>query len=51
MQKEMTSREKKLTVFLNHITNTELMLCFAVGEYTFSTTKQPVNKKLLNVQH
>lgn len=51
MQKETTSREKKLTVLLNRITNIKLMLCFAMGEYTFSRTKQPVKYKLLNTQH
>lgn len=51
MQKEMTSHEKKLTMFLDHITNIKLMLRFAVGEYIFSRTKQPVNNELLNIQH
>lgn len=36
---------KKLTVLLDHITNMELMLRFAVGEHSFSRTKQPENNK------
>lgn len=32
-------------MFLDHITNIKLMLCFAVGEHGFGRTKQPVNYK------
>lgn len=38
-------------MFLDHITNIKLMLCFAVGENIFSRTKQPVNKELFKMQY
>lgn len=51
MQKKMTAHKKTLTMFLDHITNIKLMLCFAVGEHIFSRTKQPGNNKLLNTRY